>query len=167
MVEYQQHDERGILLQTIQNLDETMVKQIGTNYANFFYDYVNFILAFFLDDELSAGTEEEQMDAEHQLAQSLFLIEKIHMYLIHHISYYEKYLSLQRCDHPLQSYGFNSNYELFRKLKNLISSYPFIQRDMKKMCEKSISQILSYYPEHSSMVRFIVSPLPPPWINHL
>lgn len=148
-------------MQSSQKLDEAMLEKIETNYSKFINDYTNFIIEYLLNMNYSNLVIEDLSEAEKQLAQSLFLIEKLHMYLFHNISYYQAQLPFQVKNHPFNTNDSNSNYDLFRRLQELISNYHFSEEHIKSLCVRMISQILNYYPRHS--VKIIVSDPKLPW----
>jgi len=135
------------------------------NYLNFIHTMTYFILNFFINFDKNNLSEEELLAAEKQMTHSLLLIEKLLMYLFYSSSVYENYLS--ETEH-IQFYNHadsKSLVNLLLKLQELINDYPYIQKDYKDLCEKTVDQILNYYPQRS--IKIIVSPLPPPWKPNL
>ena len=144
-----------------------MIEKIGGNYNRFINEYANFIIKLFSEVLFINKRDNNKQNVE-QRAQSLFLLEKLHLYLFHNLSYYEKHLSFQANNHPCYSNEQHSNYELFKRIKDIISNHKFTQDQIKKICIKTVSQILPYYPEESQTIKITIappSPPPLPWLQ--
>ena len=139
-----------------------MIEKIGGNYNRFINEYANFIIKLFSEVLFINKRDNNKQNVEQQIAQSLFLLEKLHMYLFHNLSYYEKPLSFQANNHPFYSNEQHSNYELFKRIKDIISNHKFTQDQIKKICIKTVSQILTYYPEESQTIKITIAPPSPP-----
>ncbi|MFC5542709.1 MAG: hypothetical protein C0P75_013375 [Bacilli bacterium] len=148
--------------------------QCSLNFSTFIHSFAQFLINFFerrhQTQELS---DEELLQSETQVIQSLVLIEKLHMLLLLHFYIYRTFISSE----AISPFFTDANRELFEKMQMLLQQYPFLLEEHQMISEKTVAQILNYYyiriyeetnkesdEDESNHVTIILSPLPPPWL---
>lgn len=148
--------------------------QSSLNFSTFIYSFAQFLINYFeCRNQTQELSEEELLQSETQVIQSLVLIEKLHMLLFLHFYIYRSYFSYEVITPSFT----DSNRELFEKMQMLLQQYPFLLEEHQIISEKTVAQILNYYYIHiheetyeesnddeSNLVTIILSSLPPPWL---
>lgn len=147
-------------METIKQIDKIQIHDGTKNYTNFIHLFASFIMQHFEHSKIPSN--KEKLASEKMVADSLFLLEKLHLHIFYSFYIYEKYFC--HLENPLQS---NTNFNLLKKLQQQIKKHNFISEENQELCEKIVSQILTYYPQSDSKIKIILSPISPPWIANL
>lgn len=132
------------------------------NYSAFIHSFTTFLIHYFDSSSTIHHSKNEKLSGEKLIAESLLLLEKLHMHIFYSFCIYEKHFNNSK--NPLQS---NTNFTLLKQLQQKIKNYHFSTEESKTLCENIISQILNYYPQSNSQIKIILSPISPPWIADL
>lgn len=144
-------------------IEETMIKKMEKHYLIFIHAFVNFLLKFFQQIAEKHHEKNELLHFEKCLSQSLQLLDKLHMSLYQNYPLYGEYLLYQDNLYPFQTPQSKTNHTLLKQLERYISDYPFLQKNIGRLCKMNISQILNYYPQDFDDVTIVVTNNPSPW----
>ena len=134
------------------------------SYFSFFQSLLEFICTYFSTHSPAIPSPEEQFIAEQLMVDSLLLTEKMHMHLFCRQPLYEWLSSFEDSSGPFCESVSDAPYMSLKDLKRHVQQHTFVSEDHQLLCLNSISQILSYYPQHLTSVEITISgPLCPPW----
>ncbi len=146
---------------TIETVEESLIEECQFNYSKFMNNMIDFLMYYFSSRLHVDVSVQLQNNAEKKIAYSLFLLEKIHMYL------FQRFLDEELGGTKQETNDLFSNHAYDRRLRllqQIVANHTFIEKDTKRKCQKSLSQILNYFSQQNN-VTFILSPLSPPWLS--